>query len=171
MYEGILVSVIGGVLIAAIVGAAHMIGKAFTKSREAQEKAERERKETEEQAKREAAERRAREQETRRLEMEAINARIDALQKFDLSLGHDRIYAECMQHIAQGYMTTASLDNMGFLMRGYEGVGGDSTAHILWEKVKLLPIDDSKEPDIIRGSFDASTKERNLRWKEEGIFA
>ncbi|KRM54828.1 hypothetical protein [Lacticaseibacillus sharpeae] len=96
----------------------------------------------------------------------SVDNRMDKLYDSQQAFGHDRIVAECNRHLHNHYITTVDLDNMMHLMRAYEGVGGNGTAHMLWEKVKQLPIDDSKEPDAIRGEYDAQTRQEIKEFME-----
>lgn len=102
--------------------------------------------------------------EAQRKRDEAIDHRIDALVDCQQAFGHDRIIAECKRHLDNGWITTIDLDNMMHLMRGYEGVGGNGTAHLLWEAVKRLPIDDSNEPESVWGKYPDEIREEIQRF-------
>ena len=77
-----------------------------------------------------------------------------------VSTQHHMIYELCMEHLNRGYITLAALDDLDHLMRGYEAMGGDGTAHTLQERVHQLPVRDSMEPDGIRGAYSKETRER-----------
>jgi hypothetical protein len=70
-----------------------------------------------------------------------------------LSLQHHEIYELCNQHLRDGFITTAALDDLDYLLESYEALGGDGTAHILHQKVQELPVRNENEPETLRGSY------------------
>jgi hypothetical protein len=102
-----------------------------------------------------------------RKKKQAESARWKAQEEFNagvrlamVSTQHHMIYELCMEHLNAGYITLAALDDLDHLMRGYEAMGGDGTAHTLQERVHHLPVRDSMEPSSLRGAYSKETRER-----------
>lgn len=57
-----------------------------------------------------------------------------------LALLHDRLYRLCQSYIKQGYVTIDQLDNLMYLWKPYEGLGGNGTGKKLYDQVLQLPL-------------------------------
>ena len=57
-----------------------------------------------------------------------------------LALLHDRLYRLCQSYIKQGYVKVDQLDNLMYLWKPYEGLGGNGTGKKLYDQVLQLPL-------------------------------
>lgn len=57
-----------------------------------------------------------------------------------LALLHDKMYYLCQYFIDKGQITTDELENIEYLYRPYEALGGNGTCKRLYEEVLRLPI-------------------------------
>ena len=57
-----------------------------------------------------------------------------------LAILHDRIYASATEILEHEYVTVEELDNLKYLYRPYQALGGNGTGEKLMSDVKNLPI-------------------------------
>ena len=67
-----------------------------------------------------------------------------AIEEGLLALLHDRIYELSQFYILSGYITFSEFDNLSYLYKPYENLGGNSNAHDLYMKCKDLPRKDDR---------------------------
>lgn len=63
----------------------------------------------------------------------------DQLKKTDLSILHNKIYKQAMEHIAIGYITPDAMDDLEHLYVPYRALGGNGTAESLYKSCHALP--------------------------------
>lgn len=63
----------------------------------------------------------------------------DQLKKTDLSILHNKIYKQAMEHIAIGYITPDAMDDLEHLYKPYRALGGNGTAESLYNTCQGLP--------------------------------
>lgn len=57
-----------------------------------------------------------------------------------LALLHDKLYYLCEKYLIMGEITLDELDNLKYLFRPYESLGGNGTVRSLYERCKKLPL-------------------------------
>ncbi|WKF86036.1 hypothetical protein [Lacticaseibacillus pantheris] len=88
-----------------------------------------------------------------------MDTKLELLTRALVTVLHDRVYGLCDECLSNGYISTAKLDNLNYLMSGYEALGGNGTGHILYEKTMKLPINDDNEPESIKKAFGTQAQE------------
>lgn len=83
-----------------------------------------------------------------------------AIKQALISTQHHMIYETCNRMLSRGHATVAELEDLDHLMKGYEGLGGDGTAHDLYNRVRELPIDNRFEPPSMRGAYSKEIHDR-----------
>ena len=66
----------------------------------------------------------------------------DLLKEADIAILHDRIYLLCKKALKDGEISIEDYHNIECLTKPYFDLGGNGTAHKLWEDVQGLPISD-----------------------------
>lgn len=64
-----------------------------------------------------------------------------------LALLHDRIYFVCEDYIDKGSITIEEFDNLEYLYRPYQKLGGNGTGERLYSEVKKLKITGGNDND------------------------
>lgn len=72
----------------------------------------------------------------------------NAMEEGLLALLHDRIYELSQFYILSGYITFSEFDNLTYLFKPYEHLGGNGNAHDLYVKCKDLPRKDDRMNNI-----------------------
>ena len=67
---------------------------------------------------------------------------IELLKEADIALLHDRIYKQCKAALRDGEISADDFHNIDCLVKPYFDLGGNGTAHKLWEDVQNLPLKD-----------------------------
>ncbi|MFZ6624515.1 hypothetical protein ACOXU5_02355 [Vagococcus fluvialis] len=70
---------------------------------------------------------------------EETESRFKNLEFANIAMLHDKIYKQCSDFLEQGWISVDDLENLDYLWRGYEGLGGNGTGETLYNKVKDLP--------------------------------
>lgn len=68
----------------------------------------------------------------------------NALEEGVLALLHDRIYAQAQEYIMDGKVSFSEYDNLEYLYRPYNALGGNGVCKTLFEQVSDLPKVDSR---------------------------
>lgn len=61
-----------------------------------------------------------------------------------MALLHDRLYQCCEHYLTKGSIDVGGLNNINRLYKAYEGLGGNGTGKMLYDRVQELPIDNGK---------------------------
>ena len=65
---------------------------------------------------------------------------IELLKQADIAILHDKIYTQCKRALREGEITADDYHNISCLVQPYFELGGNGTAHKLWDDVRDLPI-------------------------------
>ncbi|KRK38974.1 hypothetical protein [Loigolactobacillus bifermentans] len=68
------------------------------------------------------------------------NRQLELQQAGIVAMLHHELYTICNMHLAKGYISTADLDDLGYLFRSYRDLGGNGTGERLYAMVCALPI-------------------------------
>lgn len=77
--------------------------------------------------------------ETTLLEKETTDKRIRNLEKANVAILHNKIYRQCSEHLTDGFISLADLDDLDYLFSAYKSLGGNGTGEQLYNEVKQLP--------------------------------
>ena len=76
---------------------------------------------------------------------ETISLEMLNLKKAMIAMLHNKIYVQCANHIEEGFVSIADLDDLDYLFNAYKTLGGNGTGETLYNKVKALPNIKMKE--------------------------
>lgn len=74
-----------------------------------------------------------------KLAQDATEKRFQNLEYANVAILHDKLYKLCKEFIEKGWIPLDDLDNVQYLWRAYQGLGGNGTGEILYNKVLELP--------------------------------
>lgn len=138
----ILVGVVGGLIVAAIVGGFGYLGKLLSKYQQAMADQERD------------SRRQQIHEEIQPLEKELGELRTQLLEEIDTERKHIeiihgsykfRLIYLCKTYCRQGYITTAQLKNLMEFFEVYTNLGGNGQAKDWYERAKMLPIQEEED--------------------------
>ncbi|MBN7275498.1 hypothetical protein GNF18_10135 [Ligilactobacillus pobuzihii] len=72
--------------------------------------------------------------------VEAMKQVDDNLKAGNVAVLHHMIYANCRTYLDNGYISTGELNDLEYLFRSYQKLGGNGTGKILYNKCQKLPI-------------------------------
>ena len=75
----------------------------------------------------------------------SVDTRLSNLEKANLAMLHNKIYVQCANHLQEGFISIADLDDLDYLFNAYKKLGGNGTGETLYNKVKALPNIKTKE--------------------------
>lgn len=73
------------------------------------------------------------------LEKELTNQTLELLKSANIAMLHSKIYAQCGDYLAVGYVSVDDFDDLSYLFRAYKALGGNGTGETLYNKVAALP--------------------------------
>lgn len=82
-----------------------------------------------------------------RAHREQTERRFRNLESANLALLHDKIYQQCICFLEQGWISVDDLENLEYIWKGYQALGGNGTGKVLYKKVLALPHQPLKEDE------------------------
>jgi hypothetical protein len=76
---------------------------------------------------------------TQKNKQDQIDLRLKSLEYSNVAILHNKIYRQCGDHLADGFISIDDLDDLGYLFKAYKALGGNGTGETLYNKVKDLP--------------------------------
>lgn len=75
------------------------------------------------------------------------NDRFNILEQAMISLQHDRLYQLTELYISRGYVTLDELDNLDYIFKSYQAMGGNGSGERRYLLVQKLPIVEESNDD------------------------
>lgn len=72
--------------------------------------------------------------------LDQIQRDLEVQKKSNKALLHDRLFEVCLLCIEQEYVTTEELDNIEYMFKPYEELGGNGMVRKLVKDVRKLPV-------------------------------
>ncbi|HJE96308.1 MAG TPA: hypothetical protein K8V00_01690 [Ligilactobacillus acidipiscis] len=72
--------------------------------------------------------------------VEAMKQVDENLKAGNVAVLHHMIYENCKMYLDNGYISTGELNDLEYLFRSYQNLGGNGTGKILYSKCQNLPV-------------------------------
>lgn len=72
--------------------------------------------------------------------VEAMKQVDESLKAGNVAVLHHMIYENCKAYLDNGYISTGELNDLEYLFRSYQNLGGNGTGKILYNKCQNLPV-------------------------------